>query len=53
VLGALVRLLIVATGMFWITEQTTIDSGLYLVAGAAVAYGVVVATGLRLGPWRS
>ena len=53
VLGALVRLLIVATGIFWITEQTTIDSGLYLVAGAAVAYGVVVATGLRLGPWRS
>jgi hypothetical protein len=52
VLGAFVRLVIVSTGLFWIGAETSIDVGLYLVALAAVAYGVVVALGLRLGPWK-
>ena len=49
VLGALVRLLIVSTGLYWIGAETSIDAGLYLVALAAVVYGIVVALGLRLG----
>lgn len=52
VLGALVRLLIVASGLYWMSATTAIDHALYLVALAAVAYGVVVAAGLRAGPWR-
>ena len=52
VLGALVRLLIVSTGLYWIGAETSIDAGLYLVALAALVYGIVVALGLRLGPWR-
>lgn len=52
VFGALLRLLIVATGLYWVGRATSIDLALYLVAGAAVVYGVVVAVGLKLGPWR-
>ena len=52
VLGALVRLLVVSSGLFWIGAETSIDAGLYLVALAAVAYGLVVALGLRMGPWK-
>ena len=52
VLGALVRLLIVASGLYWVSATTAIDHALYLVALAAVVYGVVVAAGLRAGPWR-
>ena len=52
VLGAFVRLLIVSTGLYWIGAETSIDASLYLVALAAVVYGIVVALGLRLGPWR-
>ena len=53
VLGALARLMVVVTGLLWITDQTPIDAGLYLVAAAAIVYGIVVATGLRFGPWRT
>ena len=52
VFGALLRLLIVATGLYWVSSATSIDVVLYLVAGAAIVYGVVVALGLWLGPWR-
>ena len=52
VLGALLRLLVVATGLYWVTSATAIDTALYLVAGAAIVYGIVVGLGLRLGPWR-
>ncbi|MFK7992491.1 MAG: MATE family efflux transporter [Granulosicoccus sp.] len=53
VLGSLLRLLIVATGLYWVTETTSINVVLYLVAGAVVTYGLFVGVGLRLGPWRS
>ena len=52
ILGALLRLLVVATGLYWVTSATAIDTALYLVAGAAIVYGIVVGLGLRLGPWR-
>jgi len=52
VFGALLRLLTVATGLYWVTNTTSIDAALYLVAGAAIVYGVTVAVGLKLGPWR-
>lgn len=52
VFGAFARLVLVATGLYWISAQTNINLALYLVAAAAVLYGVVVAVGLRLGPWR-
>ena len=48
----LVRLLIVASGLYWVSATTAIDHALYLVALAAVVYGVGVAAGLREGPWR-
>ena len=51
VLGAFLRLLTVATGLFWVSITTSIDVALYLVAGAAIVYGVSVAVGLKLGPW--
>jgi len=50
VLGALVRLLIVATGLYWVGSETSIASALYLVLGAAIVYGVLVAVDSRLGP---
>lgn len=53
VLGALARLIIVATGLYWVGSETSVDTTLYSVAIAAIVYGTVVAVGLRLGPWRS
>jgi Na+-driven multidrug efflux pump len=52
VIGALLRLLVAATGLYWISQTTPINYALYLVAAAAVIYGIVVAVGLRFGPWR-
>ncbi len=52
VLGALLRLMVVATGLFWVTENTGANVVLYLVAGAVVLYGLFVAAGLKYGPWR-
>ena len=52
VFGALLRLLVVATGFYWVSSANAINDVLYLVAGAAIVYGVVVALGLKLGPWR-
>jgi putative MATE family efflux protein len=52
VIGALLRLLVAATGLYWISQTTPINNALYLVAAAAVIYGIVVAVGLRFGPWR-
>ena len=51
VFGALLRLLVVATGLYWVGSATSINEVLYLVAVAAIVYGVVVALGLRFGPW--
>jgi Na+-driven multidrug efflux pump len=52
VLGALARLIIVTTGLYWVGSETSVDTTLYLVAVAAIVYGIVVVVGLRLGPWR-
>jgi len=43
----------VTTGLYWVGSETSVDTTLYLVAIAAIVYGIVVAVGLRLGPWRS
>ena len=52
VLGALLRLSIVATGIFWVTAETPVNIVLYLVAFAVVAYGVFITFALKKGPWR-
>ncbi len=52
VIGALLRLLIVATGLYWVTEATSVNVVIYLVAFAVVVYGLFVAVALKLGPWR-
>lgn len=53
VLGALLRLGVVATGLYWVTTATAINTVLLLVAAAVVVYGAFVAIALKLGPWRS
>ena len=53
VLGALLRLVIVTTGLFWVSSTTEITTVLLLVAGAVVAYGLLVVTGLKLTAWRN
>jgi len=52
VIGALLRLIIVATGIYWVTSDTSVSYTLLLVALAVVAYGTFVVTALKLGPWR-
>lgn len=52
VLGALLRLLIVTSGLFWLNSQTDPSIALKLVAFAVVIYGLVVVVGLATGPWR-
>lgn len=52
VFGALLRLLIVATGLFWVTEATSINTVLFLAASAVVVYGLFVVLALKFGPWR-
>lgn len=52
VLGALLRLLIATTGLFWVTEKTPINVSLLLVVLAVAVYGLFVAGMLKLGPWR-
>ncbi len=49
--GALLRLLIVATGFYWVTSSTSVDSALSMLAGTAIVCVVVAAMGLRFGPW--
>lgn len=52
VLGALLRLTVVATGLFWVSSASSMNTVLYLVVFAVVAYGVFVTVSLKLGPWR-
>ena len=52
VFGAFLRLVVVATGLFWVSSFSSIDSVLYLVAGAVVVYGVFVVVALRGWAWR-
>lgn len=52
VFGALLRLLIAASGLYWLSEMSAPQSALYLIAAAIISYGVIVVAGLRLGPWR-
>jgi len=52
VIGALLRLAVVATGLFWVTSATSVETVLYLVAAAVVLYGVFVTVALKLGSWR-
>jgi len=52
VLGALLRLTIVATGIFWVTSATSINAVLLLVVFAVIVYGVFIAITLKIGPWR-
>lgn len=51
VVGALLRLLIVATGLYWVSSSTSVNTVLFVVAGAVVTYGVVVASALKIGAW--
>ncbi len=55
VIGSLLRALIVASGLWWMTFDwfATPDAILWLVAGAMVFYGVCVALGLRFQAWRT
>ncbi|MBX2824309.1 MAG: hypothetical protein KTR33_06240 [Gammaproteobacteria bacterium] len=53
VLGALLRLAIVASGIFWVSSSTSSNVVLFLVAFAAIAYGVFITASLRMGPWRA
>ena len=52
VLGALLRLCIVATGIFWVSAATPVNVVLLLVAFAVVVYGVFITLALKFGPWR-
>ncbi len=51
VAGALLRLAVVATGLLWVSETTSINMVLALVAAAVIVYGVFVVVTLKLGPW--
>ena len=51
VVGAFLRLAVVATGLFWVTSATSINTVLYLVAAAVIVYGAFVTIALKLGPW--
>ena len=52
VIGALLRLALVTSGLVWVSGASSISSVLYLVAAAVVLYGAFVTVALRLGPWR-
>jgi len=51
VIGAMLRLFVVATGLFWVSSATQVKPVLYLVAVAVIVYGVFVTVALKLGPW--
>ncbi|MBX2886612.1 MAG: hypothetical protein KTR32_42075 [Granulosicoccus sp.] len=53
VLGAMIRLGIVALGLLWITRDTPPLLSLLVVAAAVVSYGLFVVVGLYLGPWKT
>ena len=53
VLGALLRLLIVTSGLFWVTDTTSIYVTLGLVVFAVVAYGMFVIIMLKYRAWVS
>ena len=55
VVGSLLRMLIVASGLWWLNFNwfSTPDAILWLVAGAMVFYGVFVVLGLRFRAWRT
>ncbi|MBX2886059.1 MAG: hypothetical protein KTR32_39250 [Granulosicoccus sp.] len=52
VIGALIRLLLVISGLFWINQTTNPAHALLLIACAVVCYGLIVVAGLKFGPWR-
>ena len=49
--GALLRLLIVGSGLWWVSAETAPTTVLSLIAFAVCCYGPLVAIGLHLGPW--
>ena len=51
VLGALLRLLIVASGLVWVSAETSPTLVLGVVALAVATYGIFVAIALARGPW--
>ncbi len=51
VIGALLRLLLVASGLFWVSSTTSVFTALLLVASAVVLYGGFVVISLKIGPW--
>jgi len=53
VLGALLRLLIVASALLWYGATYSPQLLLYIVAAAVVSYGVFVVLALWIGPWRT
>jgi len=53
VIGALIRLLVVGAGLFWVTQTSTATHVLLLIAAAVVFYGLFVVVGLKFGPWKN
>jgi len=53
VLGAMLRLIIVSSGLFWVVEETPILVTLMLVAVAVTIYGLFVVVTLKCFSWRS
>ena len=52
VLGALLRLLIVSTGLYWVSAATSVTVVLMLVASAVVVSGIFVVSALKFSAWR-
>lgn len=52
VAGAMVRLLLVATGLFWVSTETEPTTILWVLSGAMAAYGLFVALSLKQIGWR-
>ena len=49
--GAVLRLLIVASGLLWITTNTGANSLLWLLVSGLAAYGIVIPVVLYFGAW--
>jgi len=50
--GALLRLLLVGSGLLWVSAATEATTVLWVLSGSMVAYGLFVALSLKLFGWR-
>ena len=50
-MGAILRLLIVSSGLLWVTAATEAHQLLWLLATGLIAYGVVIPVALHLSGW--